>query len=248
MKRVNAKRFISRDPEQRVVREICKNGEGTGFTSQLNCRVSGGQRFSERRRFSAISRQIYANFRALNVSFCSQVQPRRWHPRVVMDSTHIYVAQASWSSHRQGWNFRIRVAPGWTVPRQEVPRPTSIGRPRTDIRWTTYRECGGCWGTARWSFCRFRLPRSGRMCTARPTDAWRAIPSVECSAVTCRSGQVRKLLVMGMMVLRVSLFSGTKRQFNPSQSYFTILESIFYVCQELFCFVRLLSTSKYISD
>lgn len=133
-----------------------------------------------RRRFSAISRQIYVNFPSLSVSFYSQVQPRRWHRRAATVSTHIYGDQASWWSRPRGSNFRIRAEPGWTAPRQEAPRSTSIGRPRTDIRSMTYREWGGCSGTARWSFCRFRPLHSARMCTARLIDAWRAILSAEC--------------------------------------------------------------------
>lgn len=133
-----------------------------------------------RRRFSAISRQIYANFPSLSVPFYSQVRPRRWHRRAATVSTRIYGDQASWWSRPRGLNFRIRAAPGWTAPRQEAPPSTSIGRPRTDIRSTTYREWGGCSGTARWSFCRFLPPHFARMCTARPTDAWPAILSAEC--------------------------------------------------------------------
>lgn len=172
--------------------EICKN-RGTRFmVSAIKLsRVSTNNDCDGSRRFSAISRQIYANFPAVTGTFCSQVQSQQWRRPAVTGSTRIYEDPVSSSNHRRGWNFQIRAEPGLTVPRREVRRPTSIGRPRTDIRWTTYRAYEGCSGTARWSFCRFRRPRSARMCTARLTDASRAIQSAEFSAVTCRSEQVR---------------------------------------------------------
>lgn len=45
--------------------------------------------------FTQSAQQIYVNFQAVTVSFCSQVQPRLLHPRAVTVSTRIYGAQAS---------------------------------------------------------------------------------------------------------------------------------------------------------